>query len=133
MRNRHRAMWIAFVCLTLATAFIARTSFSNDKMPPRDGDPQPFEFEASLVIKIEEGGLQKHGLSIRDFNLQTDKLLERSSFDLQELRELEIPSRDGGKVRLREIADLEVKLRRRDSEGEKKPAQAPKKPRTESE
>lgn len=100
-------------CLALCTALVTRTSFSDVTTPLAEGSPQPFDFEASLLIKIEEGALQKNGISVLEFNKATDTLFEASSFDLDELRNLKLPTRDGGNVRLQEIAKLEVKLRRR--------------------
>jgi multidrug efflux pump subunit AcrB len=77
--------------------------------PPASAPPVEFEFKASPKIAINREQASKEGVSIMDLTKRVQAYFEaRDQFTLEELRSLEIATRDGRIVKLSQVASVEV-------------------------
>src|SRR6478735_2249150 len=77
--------------------------------PPASDQPIELEFKASSRVNINREQAAKEGVSISDLSKRVQAYLEtHDQFTLDELKSLEITTRDGRTVKLSQVASVEV-------------------------
>jgi len=96
--------------ILLTLLFVAQSLVAA---PPASDPPVEFEFKASPRININREQANKEGVSITEISKQVEEYFEaRDQFTLDELKSLEITTRDGRTLKLSQVASIDVTFRK---------------------